>query len=301
MAAPIKIQVPATSANLGPGFDVLGLAVQFYNRFTARPANELSVELLPGTCIDTNDLDLSPDQNLLAKSYRYYFEVKQIPFQPAILGIEGHIPLSRGLGSSSSAIVGGLALASVVHQNTIDKYDLLKMATVIEGHPDNVTPAMLGGVQYCIDEITNKELDWPIDWELVFVIPPTPLNTEQARSVLPKKYSERQLEVAKKALLAWLIAVQTYDMPKMQKALASDVLHEPYRKRLIPEYTIASQVAQRAKAMGCVISGAGSSLLVITHNLYLQDTLAQLKAEDKLSHCQITSFKLDTEGLKRLA
>ena len=303
MFSPIKIQVPATSANLGPGFDVLGLAVKFYNRFEATPSKEaetLTVSIAPGTCVDVSEMSLNPDENLLAKSYSYYFKQCQQDVISANLAIEGHIPLARGLGSSSSAIVGGLFLANAVNQDKLPKSELLKMAVELEGHPDNVTPAMFGGVQYCLPDKSHKALHWPIDWELIFIIPPTPLETKKARSVLPQKYAEHQLDAAHKNLLSWLIAVQTGDIHKMKTALVSDVLHEPYRRPLIPEYAIVAKAIEHSKALGCVISGAGSTLLVVTHDNFLQDTLMRLKNDPKLSHCTVTHLKIDTEGVKAI-
>ena len=138
----VHVRVPATTANLGSGFDILGLALQLYNVFTLTSTSEPGwrVSLPPDTRLPTDD------QNLVFQAARALFTQVGVTPPGLHLALSMHIPLARGLGSSSSAIVGGLIAANQLTGNTVDRHTLLAMAIAIEGHPDNVTPALMGGL-----------------------------------------------------------------------------------------------------------------------------------------------------------
>lgn len=299
MSNHFRIQVPATSANLGVGFDRLGIALQFYNYFEAKPSECLSVKINPANCVETFEMDLTPENNLLAQAYQAFFKHFSLPLVNAELTIEAHIPFSRGLGSSSTAIVAGVYLANLMSGSTKTKQQLLPLIIELEGHPDNVVPAMLGGLQDCTSNTEHHQLDWPKDWGLMFVIPPNPLSTKQARSVLPKTYPKEDLEKAKQNISQWLKAVKTSDLKLLKTVLMTDIIHEPYRKTLIPEYDIVARAIKNTPAIGVVISGAGSTLLVVTSsNESIAEVKIHLKNVPELAHCKIIHLQPDVEGTK---
>jgi homoserine kinase len=293
----MRIRVPATSANLGPGFDAFGMALQFYNHFEAHPAEAMAVTLAPGTCVETGDMSLDPGENLLAKAYTAYFGFRGVPLIAAALAIEAHIPLSRGMGSSSTAIVGGLMLADLMHPEPLGRDALLPWAIALEGHPDNVVPALLGGVRCCFDDGPAFTLAWPEDWGILLVIPPTPLSTHEARAIMPQHYSAADAVETLRGAAAWAYALSQKDSALFARAITCDRLHEPARGKLIPEYPVLKVLLQQTDAMGCVISGSGSTLAIYTSDPTVQEAVkTRLKNEAQLAHCRIISVKPDTTG-----
>jgi homoserine kinase len=205
--------VPATTANLGCGFDVLGLALQLYNTFTltttSRPGWRVSVP--PGVRLPPNE------RNLVYRAARRLFE--QVGRMPAglHLSLAMHIPLARGLGSSSSAIVGGLVAANHLAGNPLDREALLTMAVEIEGHPDNVTPALMGGLTLSYTTTASHryvQLPFPQELTVVVAIPEFELSTAYARSVLPAQVSRADaiFNCSRTALLVYALQQQRYDL-----------------------------------------------------------------------------------------
>jgi homoserine kinase len=295
------IRVPATSANLGPGFDTLGMALTLYNQFEAYPANAMSVVISPQTTVDTTGLSLKPKDNLLAQSYAAYFQFRGTPLIPAHLVIEAHIPLSRGLGSSSSAIIAGLVLANSLHPNPLAQEILLPWAIQLEGHPDNVTPALLGGVRLCLSDGSHVALLWPKSWDILLVIPPTPLSTCKAREVLPAMYSQTDSVETLRAMGAWMTALHTQNDLLMRYALTHDRLHQPARSTLIPEFEAVQRAITHTSALGCLISGAGSTLAVWVPEGELTMIGKCLQQDPTLSHCQVITVQPDHKGVQRLS
>jgi homoserine kinase len=253
--------VPATTANLGCGFDILGLALQLYNAFTltitATPG--WRVRLPAGMALPTDS------NNLVYRAARRLFEhVGDIP--PGLdLSLTTAIPLARGLGSSSSAIVGGLVAANYLTGSTLDKEALLAMAVDLEGHPDNVTPALMGGltVSYTVDtQHRYVRLAFPQELTLIVTIPDFELPTAQARAVLPTQVSRADavFNCSRTALFIYAVLHQRYDL---FAAAMADRLHQPYRASLIPGMTEAITAGYAAGALGVALSGAGPTLLAI--------------------------------------
>lgn len=298
----LRIRVPATSANLGPGFDTLGMALQFYNRFLVRPAPAMAVVCAEGTCVDTLGMSLDPAENLLAKTYQSYFELRGDPLIPAHLEIEAHIPFSRGLGSSSTAIVAGLYLADAMHPHPLGKEALIPWAVYLEGHPDNVVPAILGGVQCCLEHGPAFRLSWPVEWGILLVVPPNPVSTREARTIMPPHYSRDNAVSTMRGLAAWVYAVEHRNIRLFEKALAMDQLHEPARSQLIPEYAAVKKLIASTSAMGCVISGSGSTIAIFTPYPDAHRAVRLLvETAPELSHCKIMSLRPDTTGVMQVS
>jgi homoserine kinase len=271
MTKRVVVRVPATTANMGPGFDVLGLALSLYNR--------LEVELIPsGLEITTRgegaDRLPTTDQNLTYRAFRRVFERAGKPVPPVRLTAEIQVPLSRGLGSSAAAVVGGLVAANHLSGSRLTPEELLRLASAMEGHPDNVAPALLGGfTAACLDSthsplpggaggVALARLEPPPELRAVVVIPSREVPTAQARAVLPESVPrvDAVQNVGRTALL--VAAIATGELLLLRSAM-QDRLHEPYRAALIPGMNEALEAARAAGALGAALSGAGSTLLAL--------------------------------------
>ncbi len=254
----ITIRVPGTTANLGPGFDCLGLALGVYGYFTFE-------ERESGLEFENVAPEFQNEENLAIKAYRRAMTEMGLP-QPGIyLHIESDIPVSSGLGSSASLIVAGVVAANELHDRLLDRQTLLNLVTELEGHPDNVAPALLGGVtasiMYRRDVIT---MQCPISDKLRFavLIPDFSLSTQAMRAALPKQipFADAAFNIAHAAVL--LKALEAGDFDAIAAAM-SDRLHQPYRAPLIHEYDEVRTRARQCGALGFAISGAGPTLLCI--------------------------------------
>jgi homoserine kinase len=262
MAERVAVRVPATTANLGPGFDALGLALTLYNR--------LEVERIPtGLEIEIRGEGAgrlpTHETNLSYRAFRRVFEWHGAPVPPVRMVSEIHVPLSRGLGSSAAAVVGGLVAGNALAGRSLSPDELLHLATAMEGHPDNVAPALFGGfTAACLAEngVAWARLEPPSDLRAVLVIPEREVPTAQARAVLPEVVPRRDavLNVGRTALL--VAAFATGELALLRSAMR-DCLHEPYRAALIPGMPAALDAAREAGALGAALSGAGSTLLAL--------------------------------------
>ena len=243
----IKIRVPATTANLGVGFDCAGLAISLYNDFTFKEGKS----------------NVEPD-NLILKSFNKLYEYIGKDAPEVAIEVEGDIPQARGLGSSATCIVGGLIGAREMSGEKISDYEILKLATEIEGHPDNVAPAIFGGL---IVSIKDKEIIYrkfvPSEKLNFYVlIPDFELSTKKAREVLPETISLQQgvSNAARAALLPY--AYEHGDMEVIQTFM-KDEFHEKYREPLIPNFKTVREFAVKNN-FASFISGAGPSILCVS-------------------------------------
>jgi homoserine kinase len=270
MSSSLAVQVPATTANLGPGFDCLGAALTLHNTF--------HFSKLDGGNLETGDLEIqvigverdrvsTDTRNLVYQSFLQLFaHLGQTP-PPVRIVIEMGVPLARGLGSSATAIVGGLLGANWFAGSPLDTAAIMQLAIALEGHPDNVVPALIGG---CRLAATDSRSDWQIcdiPWHAnlvpVVAIPDFELSTQAARSVLPAAYSRADAIFNTAHLGLLLRGLATGHADWLQAAL-QDRIHQPYRQALIPGYAAVQAAAIAAGAHGVVISGAGPTLLALT-------------------------------------
>jgi threonine synthase len=253
-----EVKAPATSANLGPGFDVMGVALSLFNSFRFAPAKEDSLKGFVGE-EETKD-------NLILKSYHRFFEAFALPYQPVeITQIASDIPLSRGLGSSASCIVAGLLGANAISGDYLPQGRLLSLAASIEGHPDNVAPCLLGGSSLLIKTRKAKSCRSGIPFRrnlgFLLLVSPQELSTEKARGILPKTYALADITYDASRLASLPKALEKGDLALL-KDLLKDRLHVPYRLPLIQNGDLVQKAAEEA-GLPFTISGAGSSLLVL--------------------------------------
>ncbi len=269
----VTARVPATTANIGPGFDCFGLALPIYNEIT------IEETVMPGTGIEISiiaenqdDFDImmipTDKNNIVYKAIELlYNSIGQTPSELKIT-IKSDIPIAKGLGSSAAVIVGGLIAANELLGRPADEAALLSIATEVEGHPDNVTPAIVGGVVIASQEedgsVVYRKLDWPQDWNIMVCVPNYELATDIARSVIPKEIPLKDAIFNLKRSAMFVQAVSTADEELMKLAL-TDKLHQPYRMKLVPGLNeIITNLKHEEDVLGCVLSGAGPTVLVIT-------------------------------------
>ncbi|NJK47476.1 homoserine kinase [Candidatus Gracilibacteria bacterium] len=266
MTNDIIITVPATTANLGPGFDSIGAALTLYNQFQFTVLSDTDEDVkitVRGTEADRVSTDRN---NLLYQSFvKLYQYLGKTPPKVAI-EIQLGVPLARGLGSSATAIVGGLVGANQLTGTPLDTKEVMELAIAMEGHPDNVVPALLGNCRLSTGEAGNWqvcEIPWHDEIVPVVAIPDFELSTEEARSVLPAQISRSDaiFNIARLGLL--LRGLETGREDWLRVAM-EDKLHQPYRQGLIRGYETVKAAALSAGAFGMVISGAGPTLLALT-------------------------------------
>lgn len=269
MTNQVTITVPATSANLGPGFDCLGLALGLYNHvtFTAVPHPSLTIEV---TGLDAEKVP-TDEKNLVYQAASRMFD--RLGKRPSGLHItqENNIPVGSGLGSSSTAVLAGLLGANALVNGQLSQADILAIATAEEGHPDNVAPALLGGLVLGVMEGDHVHIEpLPIaPQQVVIVTPDFELLTHDARAALPTQIS-RQDAIFNASRLPLLVrALATAAYPQLTLAM-QDRLHQPYRLPLIPGMAEAFTAAYVAGAAGVALSGAGPSLIAFASDSHDQ-------------------------------
>ena len=254
------VRVPASSANLGPGFDCFGIAWKLYN----------DIEFIPGG--DGLKITGCPEKycnedNLCYRAYRATLDYCNLKAEPLQINfLKNEIPISRGLGSSAALIVGGVIAANEIHKLHLKKEELLSIATKIEGHPDNIAPALFGGfTASALADGKALSVSYPLSKNLKFtaVIPDFELSTELSRSVLPNMVSKADavFNISRSALL--IKALEEGDTSLISTAL-QDKIHQSYRFKLISGFEEVKTAALSCGAAGICISGAGSTLLCIS-------------------------------------
>jgi len=267
-AASVRISVPATTANIGPGFDCLGAALSLYNHFTfTRLAADGEVSLVIQATGAERERVQTDAQNLAYQAFIKVYDYLQQPVPALQLEIDLNVPLARGLGSSATAIVGGLVGANALADFPLNRQTIMELAIAMEGHPDNVVPALIGGCQLSATTPAATweicEIPWHPEIVPVVAIPNFELSTAAARQVLPTQYS-RADAIFNTAHLGLLVrGLGTGKVAWLQTAL-SDRIHQPYRQTLIPGYDTVQAEAIAAGAHGVVISGAGPTILALT-------------------------------------
>jgi homoserine kinase len=256
--APAAVRVPATIANLGSGFDCLGLAVGLWLEACAEPS------LVPEFVYHGAGV-VDRQSNLMHTGWNAAF--KEVGLEPPSAKIicQNPIPLARGLGSSSAALVGGAALADIVMAGKLGRDGVLRLCAALEGHPDNVAPAVLGGFTTSVMAEglpLSVSLPLPQSWRVLVAVPDFELKTAKARAALPEHYSRSDAIFNASRTALWVAALSTGRFELLRHA-CQDKLHQPYRAPFVPRLLETIEAALSAGAWAAFLSGAGPSLAVL--------------------------------------
>ena len=285
----MKIIVPATSANVGPGFDSVGIAVTRYLTIEVlEPADAWFIEHDLGAGIPTDEKNL-----LLSTALSISTDM-----QPHRIKMTSEVPLARGLGSSSSVIVAGIELANQLSDLQLSDDEKLRIATKIEGHPDNVAPAIFGNMviaSYIGEDVQYVTADFP-SCDLVAFVPSYQLKTSDSRNVLPKEWSYKEAVAASSVANVAIAALLKGDLLTAGRSIESDHFHERYRQSLVKEFPQVKEVAHAHGAYATYLSGAGPTIMNL---IAPEHTAAFVAALEKLGlDGQIFQLKIDTFGVR---
>ncbi|KRF18547.1 homoserine kinase [Paenibacillus sp. Soil787] len=278
----VRVKVPASTANLGPGFDSLGMALNLYAWIDMAISNETTIYLI-GDQMNGIPTDKS---NLIYKVAQMVFEQAGVSHPELDITMYSDIPLTRGLGSSASAIVGALAGANALIGNKLTDYELFQIASRLEKHPDNVGASLFGGIVVAFwdgEKAESIRIEPDANLEVLVAIPAFQLATEKARSVMPKQVAMKDavFNLSHSSLL--VAALATSNLGMIRHAM-KDALHQPYRAELIPGMKTLLEQAENHGALGVALSGAGPTMLALVDSrsgqkeeleTFLKDTLAK--------------------------
>jgi homoserine kinase len=269
MPVSVSVRVPGSTSNVGSGFDCIGVAVERWLTLTARIATEqgpvpVSIERRGALA----ELTTSPEQDLLWRGFVHAcLAAKRQPPRHVVLSVDSNIPVARGLGSSAAAAVAGAVAAVSLLELALDSDALAKLCTELEGHPDNVAPAVYGGATLVLREpggaLAVTQLELHDSLALTFAVPDFTVETKQARAVLPALIPHAQA-VEAAARSAALVQGLASAEPRLLVAGLDDVLHVPYRRTLVRGYDTVASAARAAGAFGVTLSGSGPTMLAVT-------------------------------------
>ncbi|MBM7834574.1 homoserine kinase [Clostridium sardiniense] len=288
----IRVRVPATSANMGPGFDAIGVALNLYNEYAFE-------EIENGLEFFGIEKEFCNEDNIIYKAMIECFKKRNYKIKGLRISIlKNEIPISRGLGSSSSCIVGGIIGANEIMGQKLSTEELLELAVSMEGHPDNVVPALLGGIIVAIvikgkviyDKVKAKD-----DLNFIPIIPDFELSTEKARKVLPNKISfeDGVYNVGRAALMVTALNNGSYNLLKFA---CDDRFHEIYRGNLIKGFDIIKKESYNNGALASFLSGAGPTIMtIINRKNSFSNKMREVLDREGVNY-SILTLSIDNEG-----
>jgi len=292
----IKIKVPATSANLGAGFDTLGIALNLYNEFIVEESDSVEIETMPKTPEFEN-----PEKNLFVKVLKEACEYLGNEFHGVKVKQIINVPVSRGLGSSATAIVGAIVASFAANKKQLNDKDFFNIAYKFEPHPDNLLPAWKGGlITACIDNSKTyySKIPFPEELKAVIVIPDFELSTEKARKVLPESVPLKDAVFNVQRVSLFISAMVNKEYHLLKTAM-NDKLHEPYRKILIPNFDKVVDNALTEGALGVSLSGAGSCIIAFAKENLESIGNSMVKAFGEVNiKADYKVLQIDKEGTK---
>jgi homoserine kinase len=290
----VHLRLPATSANLGPGFDAMALALELSLDVDATPAQDFSISATGRN----QEICGGLNGNLLIETYRSTLVETQKPVVPLDLRVHNEIPVGMGCGSSAAVRLAGVALASVFGGLNWDSATIVERAARLEGHPDNVAACWYGGLTVAAGEsqLATASLPPPADWRAVLVLPDTPVATAKARAMLPERYSRQDVvtNVQNVALLTAAFALGRHDLMHLA---TRDCLHQPYRNELCPLLPALLPLAGAHGVISVTLSGAGPAVLLLIRESALNGTLDETIPQMVGSVCKV---EVVTAGLSLL-
>jgi homoserine kinase len=259
----LRVRVPATTANLGVGFDTLGLALTLYNRFEVSDEESSGLEIYG----EGNKSLCNRENNAFLSTLDSFAEIFNYKLPPLKVKIWNSIPICKGLGSSATAIVAGLIIANNILGKDFTKEELIRYAVEIEGHPDNVSAAMFGGCTVSLvynGRVVVKKIPFPNSVSLIVAVPEFDVPTGLSRTKLPNSIS---FEVAARSLArigTFIASIVTEDLKELSFIL-EDEFHEPYRESFIPNYNRIKREMLESGALGVMISGSGPTVVILSY------------------------------------
>lgn len=286
----IKVTVPATSANLGIGYDTLGMAVSLYSHFTFDHADTLTITGCPE--------EFQNRDNMVYVAFEQALEQWGMEPFPISIDIQTEIPVARGLGSSSTCVVAGIMGAAALTRRTVTREELVAMATALEGHPDNVAPALLGAAvcSFTPEGDLPRCLRYNVSERLRFItiIPPYEVHTSEARKVVPQEVPLSTAVWQMGRIAGLTRGLETGDT-ELIAAANDDRLQEPYRRKLIPDYDAIRTTCLEGGAKTIWISGSGSTLMAVTDDTIVAKFL-QVRLREQFPDCETHILACDTQG-----
>lgn len=286
----IKVTVPATSANLGIGYDTLGMAVSLYSHFTFDHADTLTITGCPE--------EFQNCDNMVYVAFEQALEQWGMEPFPISIDIQTEIPVARGLGSSSTCVVAGIMGAAALTRRTVTREELVAMATALEGHPDNVAPALLGAAvcSFTPEGELPRCLRYNVSERLRFItiIPPYEVHTSEARKVVPQEVPLSTAVWQMGRIAGLTRGLETGDT-ELIAAANDDRLQEPYRRKLIPDYDAIRATCLEGGAKTIWISGSGSTLMAVTDDTIVAKFL-QVRLREQFPTCDTHILTCDTQG-----
>lgn len=300
----IEIEVPATSANIGPGFDCLGIALSLFNTVRIEKASETRLKGCPPQWA-------GPD-NLFLRSFRHACSLLQTSVPDIAVEFITYIPPARGLGSSASLAVAGAAAALLLYaqpkagteldflKEQKNQHFLLKAATAIEGHPDNAAPAIYGGFTAAAitqDDISIIRANAPAEWSFAACIPDFDLETSVARKALPDVYSRADVVHAISHAVLTALAIRNADISSLGR-VCEDHVHEPYRRPLVPDFEEVENACRENGAAAVWLSGSGPTILAVFETSVPAKNLASDIAAHAKRRWQVVPLHADNMGVR---
>lgn len=290
-----KFKIPATTANMGPGFDTLGMALALYNYFEVTTSDYIQF-------LQENQPSPIPlDDNLIYTAMLKTFDkIGKHPKGFTVNLTKCEVPMSRGLGSSATCIIGGIVAANYLMGNPLSLDDIIELGTKIEGHPDNIVPAAVGGLTVSIyknEKVTYSKLIPPKELSFSIMIPDFQVSTNEARSILPSSYSRQEcvFNISRSSMLVSSLVNGEFGNLRI---CTEDKIHQPYRIKLIHN---AQQIFDKCKDLGSLcefISGSGSTLISIisdNENSFKENINSYLKTLE--DHWVVHILKPDVNGI----
>jgi len=287
----IKVKVPATTANMGAGFDCLGMALDLYNELIVQEADAFSIEMKKNTGMPKSHL--TKDNMVYQSMLRFYSEIgKKIP--EVKITQDDNIPMTRGLGSSSACIVAGLFAANELAGKPLSKDELAQLACQIEGHPDNVAPAVYGGIIIAVledDKLFHVKIAPSDELSFVTFIPNFQLSTAKARKILPNMYSRADavFNISRASLFVASMMSRNWDNLAIS---VNDKIHQPYRGTLIPSMEQIFSCSAEAGAKGVFMSGAGPTIIAIVGREHEREFADTMKSRLNEIECGVWETKI---------
>jgi homoserine kinase len=290
----MTITVPASTANLGPGFDSIGLALSKYLNIQASEGDQWQFEHISPELKDLpND-----ESHFICQIAKKTADMFKATLPPLTIKMESNIPLARGLGSSAAAVAAAIELANQFCGLSLSDEEKLQIGTRIEGHPDNIGASIYGGLVIGVydGEETNLVQFTSLDVDIVAVIPSYELKTEEARKALPKLFERKKAVQASALSNVFLAALLTGDYELAGSVMEKDLFHEPYRIHLIDRFAEMRKCARDNGSFGTVISGAGPAVLSFAEKGKGENLAKSLQAQ--FLDCEIELLSVDQNGIQ---